>query len=175
MLDLDPGQPSIQILRLHLLARHDLLDRRQLQDNAEYRRECAVIPQSLIVKYQMLELAPFDRHDNGPMRGIDRRDHTFFALCKLDARNRTVSYTDAAAKTDLLVELRLFLLLIFRIIARNKTHGFDRTRFHAFSAAGASGFVDDRQNPFDVSSRSDFGNNPAEPFMQFVLCRYDVR
>ena len=59
---LRPRNQVLEISRLHLLARHRLLNGRQLENHAEHAGQRAMTPKHSVVKDEILEVAAFNRH-----------------------------------------------------------------------------------------------------------------
>ena len=73
-----------QVVGFHLLAGHDLLDGRELENHAQNGGHGAMIPVSLIVEDQILQLSPLDSHQHGAVSGGDRSEHALGAGVELD-------------------------------------------------------------------------------------------
>jgi hypothetical protein len=73
-----------QVAGFHLLAGHDLLDGRELENHAQNGGHCAMIPVGLIVENQVLQLAPLDSHQHGAVGGGDGGEHALGARVELD-------------------------------------------------------------------------------------------
>jgi hypothetical protein len=57
-----------QVAGFHLLAGHDLLDGRELENHTQNGGHGAMIPVGLIVEDQVLQLAPLDGYQHGAVR-----------------------------------------------------------------------------------------------------------
>ena len=64
----------LHVARFYLLARHDLLDGRQMQDDAQHRGQGAMIPQRTVIENQILQVAALDSHRHGTVEGVEGRD-----------------------------------------------------------------------------------------------------
>ena len=73
-----------QVAGFHLLAGHDLLDGRELENHAQNGGHGAMIPVGLIVEDQVLQLAPLDGHQHGAVSGRDGSEHALGAGMELD-------------------------------------------------------------------------------------------
>ena len=86
----------IEVPRLHLLARHDLLDRGEFQNHSQNGSHGAMIPTCLIVEDEVLKLAPFNGHEYGAMGSGDWGDHTHLPEFEPDPAAWTSPRADAA-------------------------------------------------------------------------------
>ena len=77
-------QEVFEVAGFHLLAGHDLLDGRELENHAEDGGHGAMIPLRLIVEDEVLELAALDGHEHGAMGGGDGGEHALLAGAELD-------------------------------------------------------------------------------------------
>ena len=104
-----------------------------------------MIPKRLIVKDQVLKLAPFNGHEHGTMGSGDRGDHTRLPESEPDPAIGTRPYADAATQTEGLVDPRLSARRLMRVASRHESHGLHWAGRHAFAAAVARIRSDFRQ------------------------------
>ena len=104
-----------QVTGFHLLAGHDLLDGREFENHAQNGGHGAMIPVSLIVEDQVLQLAPLDGHQRGAVSGGDGGKHTLGACVELDGCAWAGADADAAAEAEGFVETGLLALGLVRV------------------------------------------------------------
>ena len=148
MLSMDKISGSHQLFkvpRLHLLARHDLLDRGEFQDRSQDSGHGAMIPIRLVVEDEVLKLPPLNGHEHGAMGSGDRGDHTHLPELESDHAAGTCPYAGAATQAQGLVDARFSALWLMRGACRHESHGLHWTGRHAFAAAVARIRSDFRQ------------------------------
>ena len=99
MVQMDKISGSHQLFkvpRLHLPARHDLLDRGEFQDHSQDGGHGAMIPMRLIVEDEVLKLVPLNGHEHGAMGSGDRGYHTHLPESEPDPAAWTSPHADAA-------------------------------------------------------------------------------
>ena len=104
-----------------------------------------MIPKRLIVKDQVLKLAPFNGHEHDTMGSGDRGDHTRLPESEPDPAIGTRPYADAATQTEGLVDPRLSARRLMRVASRHESHGLHWAGRHALAAAVARIRSDFRQ------------------------------
>lgn len=111
-----PGQHRFKITGFYLLTGKELLRRREAENHSQHSSKCPMAPQDSVVEYQVLELSPFYRHDNGTVSAVQRCNDSRWPGFQL--KGFWLAYTNAqsASETDFFVQLRQLLLWILRII-----------------------------------------------------------
>ena len=148
MLSMDKISGPHQLFKvpgLHLLARHDLLDRGEFQNYSQNGSHGAMIPTRLIIEDKVLKFSPLNGHKHGAMGSGDRSDHAHLPESETDAAVGTRPYADAATQTEGLVDPRLSARGLMRVACRHESHGLHWTGRYAFATAVARIRTDFRQ------------------------------
>ena len=140
MLPMDKISGSHHLLKvsgLHLPARHDLLDGRELQNRSQNGGHGAVIPLRPIIEDEVLKLSALNGHEHGAVGGGDWGDHSPLAGIELDSPFGARPDADAATQAQGLVEARLPAPGLMRVACGHQSHGLYWTDRRALAAAVA--------------------------------------
>lgn len=103
-----PSKESLQIARLHLLARQELFDRWKPEDNPEDRRHCPVTRKGLIVENEILQTIPFNGHEHDPMGSVDRGENPLLTGFQVQCACRADPDADPAPQATVQVRFGHF-------------------------------------------------------------------
>ena len=105
----------LEVAGFHLLAGHDLLYGRQLENYAEDGGHGAMIPLCLIVEDEVLELAALDSHEHGAVGGGDGGEHALLAGAERNSAVGADADADTATQAEGFVEASLFAFGLMRV------------------------------------------------------------